>query len=67
MQNFNLIAQSVLKLSHYEKVHNDDDNNNDNDDTHPGWIVVRDGMYSVADNNKPKASANHQTRIYTKQ
>ena len=41
MQNFNLIAQSVLKLSHCEKVHNNDDNDNDNDnddddDTHPG-------------------------------
>jgi hypothetical protein len=43
MQKFNLIAQSVLELSHREKVHNndddndDDDNNNDNDDdTHQG-------------------------------
>jgi len=40
MQNFNLIAQSVLKLSHCKKVHdNDNDNNDDNDDdddTHPG-------------------------------
>ena len=55
MQNFNLIAQSVLKLSHCEKVHNDDDNDdnddNDDDDTHPGWIIVRDGKYSVADKN----------------
>ena len=29
----------------------DDDNNDDNDDTHPGWIIVRDGKYSVADKN----------------
>ena len=29
MQNFNLIAQSVLMLSHCKKVN---DNNNDNDD-----------------------------------
>ena len=54
MQNFNLIAQSVLKLSHCEKVHDNDDddnddNDNDDDDTHPGWIIVRDGKYSVAD------------------
>ena len=26
-----------------------DDNDNDDDDTHQGWIIVRDGMYSVAD------------------
>ena len=52
MQNFNLIAQSVLKLSHCEKVHNNDnDDNDDDDDTHPGWIIVRDGKYSVADKN----------------
>ena len=53
MQNFNLIAQSVLKLSHCEKVHDDNDDNDDNDDddTHPGWIIVRDGKYSVADKN----------------
>ena len=49
MQNFNLIAQSILKLSHREKVHDDDDD--DNDDTHQGWIIVRDGRYSVADKN----------------
>ena len=54
MQNFNLIAQSVLKLSHCEKCHDDDDNDNDDDDdddTHSGWIIVRDGKYSVADKN----------------
>ena len=32
---------------------NDDDDNDDNDDddndSHPDWIIVRDGMYSVAD------------------
>ena len=35
-----------------KKVH-DDDNNDDNDydDTNPGWIIVRVGMYSVADKN----------------
>ena len=32
MQNFNLIAQSVLKLSHREKVHDDDNDDNDDDD-----------------------------------
>ena len=55
MQNFSLIAQSVLKLSHCEIGYddNDDDNdNNDDNDTHPGWIIVRDGKYSVADKNK---------------
>ena len=40
MQKINLIAQSVLELSHREKVHNDnnnDDNDDDDDnDSHPG-------------------------------
>ena len=54
MQKISLIAQSVLELSHREKVHDNDNDDNDNDDadTHsgnPGWIIVRDGMYSVAD------------------
>ena len=40
MQNLNLIAQSVLKLSHCE-----------NNNTHQGWIIVHDGKYSVADKN----------------
>ena len=48
MQNFNSIAQSVLKLSHCKKVFNND-NDDDDDDTHQGWIIVRDGRYSVAD------------------
>ena len=47
MQKINLIAQGVLKLSHRENLHNDEDN--DDNDTHQGWIIVRDGMYSVAD------------------
>ena len=53
MQKINLIAQSVLELSHRENADddNDDDNDNDDDDTHPGWIIVRDGKYSVADKN----------------
>ena len=56
MQKINLIAQSVLELSHCENADDDDDNddndndNDDNDDTNPGWIIVRDGKYSVADN-----------------
>ena len=57
MQKISLIAQSVLELSHREKVHDNDNNNNNDDDdndadTHPGWIIVRDGMYSVADKKK---------------
>ena len=32
MQKISLIAQSVLKLSHREKVHDDNDDNDDNDD-----------------------------------
>ena len=38
MQKINLIAQSVLELSHREKVHDDDDddNNNDNDNDDDG-------------------------------
>ena len=52
MQKINLIAQSVLELSHCENADDDDnDNDNDDDDTHPGWIMVRVGMYSVADKN----------------
>ena len=53
MQNFNLIAQSVLKLSHRENVNDNDDNDDhdNDDDTHPAWIIVRDGKYSVADKN----------------
>ena len=36
IQNFNLIAQSVLKLSHRKKVSNDNNNDDDDDDdTHP--------------------------------
>ena len=54
MQKINLIAQSVLELSHRENADdNDDDNDNDDDDdTHPGWIIVRVGRYSVADKKK---------------
>ena len=48
MQKINLIAQSVLELSHRENSDEDDDDN----DTHQGWIIVRDGMYSVADKNQ---------------
>ena len=57
MQKINLIAQSVLELSHREKVHDDNDDNDDNDDddTHQGWIIVRDGKYSVADKNAAKS------------
>jgi len=38
MQKINLIAQSVLELSHREKVHDNDNDDNDNDDadTHSG-------------------------------
>ena len=49
MQDFNLIAQSVRVIP-LQKRTNDDDNDDD-DDTHPGWIIVRDGKYSVADKN----------------
>ena len=51
MQKINLIAQSVLELSHRENSDDedeDDDEDNDND-THQGWIIIRDGKYSVAD------------------
>ena len=65
MQKINLIAQSVLELSHREKVHDDnDDDDDDNDDTHPGWIIVRDGMYSVADKNCIVENFLLTTRIY---
>ena len=58
MQNFNLIAQSVLKLSHRENADNDNDDDNDDDDTHPGWIIVHDGNYSVADKNSMSLDGN---------
>ena len=52
MQKIILIAQGVLELSHRENA-DDDDDDNDDDDSHQGWIiVVRDGMYSVADKKK---------------
>ena len=56
MQKINSIAQSVLELSHRENADDDDndDNDNDDDDTHPGWIIVRVGRYSVADKNENK-------------
>ena len=57
MQKINSIAQSVLELSHRENADDNDDNDNDDnddDDTHPGWIIVRVGMYSVADKNRSK-------------
>ena len=38
-----------MKNADYYYDYNDDDN--DNDDTHQGWIIVRDGKYSVADKN----------------
>ena len=34
----------------------DDEDEDDDDDTHPGWIIVRDGMYSVADKKKIRRS-----------
>ena len=52
MQKINSIAQSVLELSHRENADNDNSDNDDDDDTHPGWIIVRDGKYSVADKKK---------------
>ena len=51
MQKINLIAQSVLELSHCENADNNDNNNNNDNDTHPGWIIVRVGRYSIADKN----------------
>ena len=53
MQKINSITQSVLELSHRENADNDNNNDDDddNDDTHPGWIIVCVGMYSVADKN----------------
>jgi len=37
MQKISLIAQSVLELSHREKVHDDDNDDDDDDaDSHPG-------------------------------
>ena len=62
MQKINLIAQSVLELSHCEKSDDDDNDEDDDnkDDTHQGWIIVRRGMYSVADK-KGKKTLSTQT------
>ena len=40
MQKINLIAQSVLKLSHCEKVHDDNDDNDDNDDDDDSGSII---------------------------
>ena len=59
MQKINLIAQSVLELSHREKSDDEDeDEDEDDDDTHPDWIIVRDGMYSVADKKRRNETRN---------
>ena len=42
-----------------KKADDDDDNNDNDDDSHQGWIIVRDGMYSVADK---KCSTQHWPR-----
>ena len=60
MQKINSIAQSVLELSHRENA--DNDNDNDDDDTLPGWIIVRVGMYSVADKNQCISRLQHISR-----
>ena len=68
MQKINLIAQSVLKLSHRENADdndNDNDDDNDDDDTHPGWIIVRVGMYSVADKKKEGEEKRERSRETT--
>ena len=56
MQKINLIAQGVLELSHRENADNDDYDYDYDDDTHQGWIIVRDGMYSVADKKRERDS-----------
>ena len=63
MQKINLIAQGVLELSHRENA--DDDDNDNDDDTNQGWIIVRDGMYSVADKNLFKVSHEEWDRVTT--
>ena len=63
MQKINLIAQSVLKLSHRENADNDNDDDNDDDDTHPGWIIVRVGMYSVADKKNDRSTDQKIERV----
>ena len=45
------VRNSVFKLSRRENECNNDEGNTDNDDTHPGWIIVHDGICSVADKN----------------
>ena len=43
-----------MKYAADDNNNNNNNNNNndeDNDDTHQGWIIVRDGIDSVADKN----------------
>ena len=47
MQKFNLIAQSVLELSHREKVHDDDDDDNNDDDDKTTLPILRDDSSSL--------------------
>ena len=51
MQKINLIAQGVLELSHREKSGRQQRQRQRRRRRrhHQGWIIVRDGMYSVAD------------------
>ena len=65
MQKINLIAQGVLELSHRENADNDydDDDYDYDDDTHQGWIIVRDGMYSVADKKRTTTTTTTTTAI----
>ena len=52
MQKINLIAQKRSSYPIVKKSDDDEDEDDDDNDTHQGWIIVRDGMYSVADKNK---------------
>ena len=58
MQKINLIAQS-----HREKF--DEDDEDDDDDTHQGWIIVRDGMYPVADKKRAMQDRDSGFQLYS--
>ena len=59
---FQLDSSKRSQVIPLQKSINDNDNDND-DDTHPGWIIVRVGMYSVADKNNNDNAYNKVARL----
>ena len=62
----NWLAQNVLKLSHHKLKknwgHNQTQTDKQTHDTHPGRIIVPDGIYSVGD--RKRTETNNQNFHY---